>query len=1015
MGWAEESLGAEGFENPKRASGELTLLERQLGATAAGRIHAAALKTTEPDEVVAAFDRIREGLHGLPEPALSRLLDWLPAVFHASTFTPRLLAARPGLLRWLAGSRTLVREKAVEHYRCEALAATRRVGLTDAEGLQRRLRRYKYRELLRLMVRDAVLRAPVSELGREQAALAEALIGAALAWAERWLRARYGTPDTPGFCVLGMGKLGGEDLNFSSDVDLIYLYRADGHTSGGSAGALPTVQYYTRLGEVLTQALSRVTAEGFCYRVDLNLRPQGRSGAMVLSLPAMLGYYERYGRMWERSALTKARAVAGDAQLAAELLSDLGPFLWRRSLDLSAVDGLRDLKAQINMRGKASADDVKLGPGGIREVEFFVNALQLLQGGKDPTLRDARTLRALRKLERSGFVTGPDADALEEAYLFLRRVENRLQMLEERQTQTLPSGKRERQRLAVSLGYSGWEPFHEELERHRRYVLGAFTTLLGQTARGEVPDEPQLALALDVDLSPQARQEALRERGFEDPERALAELERLARVRGSPFADGGSGVKAVRLLSELAQTPDPDQALLHFSDFLSHLHHPEGYLGLLTSLPRASRRLFNLFGQSDYLSRIFLRHPELLDALVQHQLDEAVKTPERIRQELAARLARHTDAEERHGAMPRFKNEELLRIGLNDIGGDLALPEVARQLSAVADAILDETLFLALEEQRERHGLPLDEQGQREGLVVIAMGKLGGYELGYHSDLDLLFVYSGNGQAETSGGSRGSVTHHEYFAKAVQRLLTLLTVQLREGYLYKTDARLRPSGNQGPLVVSLDMLREHHQKRAQLWERQALIKARPAAGDATRFAPLREEVLAPLVYERPLPPDAAAEIDRLRTRMERELARESADQLNPKLGQGGLVDVEFTVQYLQLVHGREHPPVRTPQTLAAIEALLAEGCLTPSDAEALRQGYLFLRRVENRLRLIHASSLAQMPTQGRPLAQLARRLGVLGSAPGETFLAQYRACASRVRDVYARVLRSPLSSQRKPS
>ncbi|HZI02942.1 MAG TPA: bifunctional [glutamate--ammonia ligase]-adenylyl-L-tyrosine phosphorylase/[glutamate--ammonia-ligase] adenylyltransferase, partial [Archangium sp.] len=710
-------MRAEGFENPKRAAGELTLLERELGTSAAGRIHAAALKTTEPDEVVAAFDRIREGLHGLPEPALSRLLDWLPSVFHASTFTPRLLAARPGLLRWLAGTRTLGREKPGEHYRCEALAATRRVGLTDAEELQRRLRRYKYRELLRLMVRDAVLRAPVPELGREQAALAEALLGAALAWAERSLGARYGTPDTPGFCVLGLGKLGGEDLNFSSDVDLIYLYRADGHTSGGSAGALPTVLYYTRLGEALTQALTRVTAEGFCYRVDLNLRPQGRSGAMVLSLPAMLSYYETFGRMWERAALLKARAVAGDAGLAAELLGHLSPFLWRRSLDLSAVDGLRDLKAQINMRGKASADDVKLGPGGIREVEFFVTALQLLQGGKDPVLREPRTMRGLRKLERAGFVSGPDADALEEAYVFLRRVENRLQMLEERQTQALPTGERERRRLATSLGFADWETFRTELERHRRFVLEAFNTLLGQTARDEVPDEPLLALALDPDLPPEQRREALAQRGFADPERALAELERLAGVPHSPFMDGGSGVKAVRLLSELAQTPDPDQALLHFSDFLARLHQPEGYLRLLTGMPRASRRLFNLFGQSDYLSRIFLRHPELLDALVQAQLDEALKSSERIRQELGARLGRHPDAEAKHGAMPRFKNEELLRIGLNDIGGDLSVPEVARQLTAVADGILDECLFLALEEQRERYGLPLDASGQREGLV----------------------------------------------------------------------------------------------------------------------------------------------------------------------------------------------------------------------------------------------------------------------------------------------------------
>jgi len=1006
MPWTEDALRAEGLEHPKRAAQELSALEAALGDAAARHILDAALRTPEPEALLAAFERIREGLQALPGPARARLLDWLPALFLASGFAPRLLSTRPGLLRGLAGSRTLTREKSREHYLREASGATRHVALSDTKALHRRLRRYKYRELLRLMVRDAALRAPMVELGREQSALAEALIAAALAWAERSLQARHGAPDVPGFCVLGMGKLGGEDLNFSSDVDLVYLYRADGHTRGGVAGSLPLVQYYTRLGETLTQALTQVTAEGFCYRVDLNLRPQGRAGAMVLSLPASLAYYEGFGRTWERAALLKAREVAGDASLARELLDALEPFLWRRALDFSVVDDLRDLKARIDMRGKASTEDVKLGPGGIREVEFFVNALQLLQGGRDPSLREPRTTRALRKLERAGFVPGPVADGLEEAYLFLRRVENRLQMREERQTQTLPTDARERLRLATSLGYPDWGALSAELERHRRLVQESFTTLLGQTARDEVPDEPLLALALDPDPPREERRAALGQRGFADPERALAELERLAQVPHSPFRDGGSGVEAVRLLSELARTPDPDQALLHFSDFLARLHHPEGYLALLTRMPRASRRLFNLFGQSDYLSRIFLRHPELLDSLLQARLDEAEKSPERIRQELAARLARHPDAEARHAAMPRFKNEELLRLGLNDIGGDLTVPQVARQLTAVAEALVDECLFLALEEQRERYGQPVDASGQREGLVVIALGKLGGEELGYHSDLDLLFVYSGTGQADTSGGSRGAITHHEYFAKTVQRLMTLLQVQLREGHLYTIDTRLRPSGNQGALVVSEGALREHHLKRARLWERQALIKARPAAGDSTRFGALRDELLTPLVYERPLPPDAAAEIDRLRMRMERELAHENAHQLNPKLGHGGLVDVEFTVQYLQLLHGGRHPRVRGPHTLTALDALQAEGLLAAGDADVLRQGYLFLRRVENRLRLVHASSLAHMPTQGRPLALLARRLGVLGATPGEAFLATYRACAARVRDVYSRFLRA---------
>ncbi len=460
----------------------------------------------------------------------------------------------------------------------------------------------------------------------------------------------------------------------------------------------------------------------------------------------------------------------------------------------------------------------------------------------------------------------------------------------------------------------------------------------------------------------------------------------------------------MRFLSEIARTPDPDQALLHFAEFIGNLRAPAGYLGVLTRLPRVSRRLVNLFGQSDYLSRYFLRHPELLDAMVQGQFDQADKPPERIREELSQRASRYPDPEERLGALRRIKNEESLRIGLNDIGGELEVPEVARQLSAIADGVLDEVLFVCEGELRERYGEPLTGK-THETLSVIGMGKLGGRELGYHSDLDLIFVYSGTGQEDTSGGSRGKITHHEYFAKVAQRLIHYLQMQLREGILYKTDARLRPSGNKGTLVVSQEALRAHHEKHAQLWERQALVKARGAAGDLAAFAKLQQEWLHPLVYERALPDDAAAEIDRMRGRMEKEIAQETAEKLDAKTGHGGLVDVEFATQYLQLVHGRAHPAVRSPNTLEAIAALAREGCIPAADAEALRAGYLFHRRVENRLRLIHGNSLSQLPTSGRPLALLARRLGHVGADPGAAFLAEYRAYAARVREVYARVLR----------
>jgi glutamate-ammonia-ligase adenylyltransferase len=982
---------------------DLELLAVHLGQTGARRIAAAARRSFDPDAAIAAFGRLAHALASTPA---DRLIEPLTALFEASDFVPRLLAARPGLLRWIAGSQTLRREKSAEEFEREAQAAVRRT-LSDKTQLVRRLRRYKYRELLRLMFREVALQAPVAAVSREMSLLATAIIKAALWALEQGLRARYGEPSEHGFCVLGLGKLGGEDLNFSSDVDLVYLYRADGHTSGGAEGSQTNVQFYTRLAELLTQALSASEPEGFCFRVDLNLRPQGRSGAIALSLPATCSYYETFGRPWERAALLKMKLVAGDAGLGGELLECVSPFVWRRTLDLAVVNELRDLKEQIDLRGKASRTDVKLGPGGIREVEFFANALQLLHGGRRPSLRERNTIRALRKLESEGLISSTDADGLEEAYLFLRRVENRLQMAEERQTHALPSGEKERGRLAASLGFHGWPGFERELERHRGVVQDAFSKLLGQTAREELPDDPKLALALDIELAEEERLRALAGLGFASPERALSFLEALSRVAQTSFESGAAGpsLQSLKRLSELVRTPDPDQALLHFSELIGQVRARPGYLSFLAQAPQAQRRLLNLFGQSDFLSRYFIQHPELLDLLVQTGISEVHKEPLRIRQELSMRLGRCADAEERLSAMRRFKNEEVLRVGLNDISGDLQVQEVALQLTSIAEAVLDEALLLASEELSARYGDPLGASGL-EQLAVIGMGKLGGQELGYQSDLDLIFVYSGGRDAETSGGSRGRLSHHEYFTKWAQRLLHFMHIKLREGHLYAVDARLRPSGNKGTLVVSQQAFRDHQERRAQLWERQALIKARGVAGDSALFQRLRSEVIEPLTYDRPLPEHASAEIHRMRQRMEREIAREDNAWLNPKTGHGGLVDVEFTTQYLQLLHGGALASVRTPNTLEALDALAAERCIPRADAEILRQGYLFHRRVENRLRLVHGFSLEQLPTSGRPLALLARRLGYFGGDPGSAFLSDYRSYTDRVREVYARIFQT---------
>lgn len=993
-------MGSLGPRAPASARSRERLGEA-LGETDALALFQAAEATFEPGHVLSTLTRLLPALELAPQAGPLAV-----TLVQASEALARLLAMRPGLLRWLWLTR-LERPWPKARTLAAARGALSGIAAEDREGLHRRLRRFKARSLLRLAARELWALAPQQEVGREQADLAEAVLRAALPYVEAPLRARHGTPAPEGFAVLGLGKLGGEDLNFSSDVDLVYLYRGDGETSGGTHGSLPNVTYYARLAEGLTRALSLVTEDGFCFRVDLGLRPEGRAGSAVLSLSAALQYYERAGRTWERAAWVKARGVAGDEALAAALLSGLEPFLWRRSLDFGAVDALRALKAEIDLRGKANASDVKLGPGGIREVEFFAVALQLLHGGKAPALRMGPTLPALARLADAGLLTHRDAEALADAYVFLRRVENRLQMVEEHQTQRLPSAEKDRLRLARTLGFSSTEALDTELERHRRFVASAFRTLLGQTARHEAPDEPLLAVALDAELDDARRHEALSARGFADAEAALRSLERLRRVlRTSGLQEGpGPGVPAALLLSECARSPDPDQALFFLAEFLGNLVAPLGYLRLLLQRPAVARRLIGLFGQSAFLSGYFVRNPELLDVLVQGEAGSPSKPLERISAELGGRLARSPLDEERLSAMRRFKNEEVLRIGLGDISGDLDVPEVAAQLSALADALLDACLFQAEAEVRERFGPPKLRAGGRAALTVLGLGKLGGGELGYHSDLDLLFVYQGGGaDEETAGGTRGTVGHPEYFARLVQRLLSLLTVQLREGWLYQVDARLRPSGNQGTLVVSEVAFREHHARRAQLWERQALVKARAVAGDMRFGAALRTSVVEPLVYERALPEGAAQEIHRLRQRIEVEVASETAGELDPKAGHGGLVDVEFATQYLQLLHGGRLLEVRGTNTLRALGALQAAAVLAPEDGLTLRTGYLFHRRVENRLRLVHGRALTRLPTAGAPLALLARRLGYGGADPGGAFLAAYRRQTEAVRAAYHRVL-----------
>ena len=976
---------APGWEDADRAERLGARIPAETGLPAA-ELLALCAASADPDGALAGSVRALSSRKDRYGGAASRkALAPLVRISAASRFLAQIIAARPRLLDLLASSRFPERPAPLRASRCK-----------DGVSFARRLRAHKQVEMLRIALND-LSGASIPDVTRDLSRLAERAFEAAVQFHYRRLCALHGPPaersagGPSGFCVLGMGKLGGEELNFSSDADVLYVYDKDGRTQG--ANPIDHFAFYARLAEAVTASVGSPGATpegGFVFRVDLDLRPEGRSGPIVNAIRGLELYYESQGAAWERFALLKARPIAGDLDAGEDALRRLVPFVFRKYFDLKAIDEMRQLKARAEKEAaRAPGIDLKLGRGGIREIEFFVQALQLLHGGRDPNLRVRGTMKALDRLLYAGLISSRDRDELAEAYVVLRRLEHRVQMLAERQTHSMPEDVRENQRLARRTGYQDASAMSADLALHRSRVEARFKDLL-RVASGSGPSEdPRAAAAADPDATPEQRAAALAELGFDQPDASAEELARLAQKRGTPFQQAQP--LGAALVTELAAAPDPDQALRHLADLYGGLVHPHATSELLAQSPRTTRLLISLFGSSDYLSRQLLRHPELIDQLVLRGAAALVRERADLRDDLANRLRPLSplDVEAALTELRRFRNEEVLRIALHDVAGALAVEQVSRQLSDLADACVDACFALARAEIEKRYG-------KRDAeMVVLALGKLGGRELGYHSDLDLLFLYS-------SAGEHGA--NHEYFARIAQKLISHLTLPLREGFLYRIDTRLRPSGSAGPLVVSFDALASYHGREARLWERQALLRLRPVAGDEALFERAFAQVIEPSVY-RPIDRAAAAkELLSMRERIEREIADESPGRYNSKLGRGGLVDVEFAVQFLQLAHGADDPQIRSANTPQALGLLLEHGHLAAQDHAPLARGYRFLRRLESRLRIVRDRSVDRLPEGGAELLRLARRMGYSGPRAGDDLLSDYQRTAAGIRQAFLRVL-----------
>lgn len=1029
-----------GYREPRRSATNLVLLREPLARDDFfADLLQDALAAASPDDALNFLERlsntvVRDDLLRVLE--VASLRRPLLTILGASPFLAGILCRDAHYLQRLLLAQDLQRSKTA----ADMAAELRKLIGDDADftRLQDGLRRYKRREILRIGARDL---CGLDDLAATTAALSDlaaACLDRACQICDLLLRAEYGSPllsepeddeaVEPAFCVLGMGKFGGRELNFSSDIDLIYVYSSErGETAGiadGRGGVRNRIglhQYYVKLAEMLTRAIGQATTEGFVFRVDLNLRPEGSRGEMAISQRGAEVYYESWGQSWERAAMLKARPVAGCIALGERLLKALEPFIYRRYLDYGMVEDIKTMKMKVDhnlARQREGELNLKLGRGGIREIEFFIQALQLIYAGKNPHLRERNTLKALELLHAQALIKAEDYRQLRDAYVFLRTVEHRIQVVQERQTHNLPKKDEDVRLLARRCGFADAASFSAELERHRGAVQAIYRDLFF-TSEEKIREEirPEISFLFDTSADPDLVKDLLEAKGFKNIEGAYDNL--LLLRDGGPrsflTARGRRILERIAplLLQEVVDSPEPEMALNNLVRFLGGLRARSTFYALLAENHQIIRLLVNLFGTSQFLSRIFIQNPEILDVLVSRQDFVISKNHERLRNDLAELLTRTEDYEGKLDALRRFRNEEFLRIALHDLSGKLSLAEGTEQLSLLAEVCLEQSVEIARAELRPRFGLPMLEiqggESREAAFAVVGMGKLGGRELTYHSDLDIIFVFEADGRnapAQDSDHERfRELTNQEYFSRLAQRIISVLTLQTREGHVYKIDTRLRPSGNQGPLVTSLPAFERYHQDNAALWERQALTKARVVTGPA-EFAEKLERIFVHQVYQREMPPELKGEIYRLRGRMETEIARESTDHFNIKTGRGGMVDVEFLAQYLQLLYGREHPELRVPNTTQLLGVLNRLHRLSGADLEALGSGYVFLRRLENKLRLVHDQSISELSGDRNYLMKLARRLGYPERPlrPDQAFLADYRRITENIRAVFERFL-----------
>ncbi|WP_339896626.1 bifunctional [glutamate--ammonia ligase]-adenylyl-L-tyrosine phosphorylase/[glutamate--ammonia-ligase] adenylyltransferase [uncultured Gilvimarinus sp.] len=919
-------------------------------------------------------------LEGAPNaPEATEFNAELRYVLATSEFVAKTLSINPGHLAALARGE-LFRAQTEDDI---AALATKLAECADQAALDRTLRLARNRAMVRIIWRDFTRAASMTETTAELSAVADTMIHGALNWHYRALIERFGEPvgQSSGavqpLVVLGMGKLGARELNVSSDIDLIFSYPEAGETNGEKK-TLSNQEFFIRLGQKLIQSLDANNADGFVFRVDMRLRPHGQSGALVQNFDAMESYYQSQGRDWERYAMIKARPVAwvaGGEPACDELMQLLAPFTYRQYVDFSVIESLRAMKGLINrqVQRKGMDSDVKLGVGGIREVEFVVQLFQLIRGGRDLALRERQVCKLLPLLEQEKYLPDGAGKQLLEAYVFLRNTEHAIQGYQDRQTQSLPADELGCLRLARVMGYPDWAAFFADLEIHRERVNNEFQQVIADPDSEHEVDSESLDAWFSVweATGPDEQAlEVLREANWVNAERVLALLEDLRQSRPVLSMQASSRTRLdafmPRLLHALDQAPEIEAAegLKRVLPFVEAVARRSAYLVLLVENPTAMQQLVRLSAASPWIADQLAAHPILLDELLTPESLYAPPAKDELRDEMRREVLRMSwdDLEGHMESLRYFRSAHALRVAASEVTGALALMKVSDYLTYIAEVILEHVLAVAWENMVARHGYPCRKDGTQErepNLIIVGYGKLGGIELGHGSDLDLVFIHDTDTQGSTDGDK--SVDNQTFYTRLCQRMIHIITTQMASGQLYEVDMRLRPSGNSGMLVTSLAAYEKYQFTEAWTWEHQAAVRARPVAGDQTlmeRFAKVREAVLVKPRDE----PALRRDVIEMREKMRAHLGSANGDRqlFHLKQDAGGIVDIEFMVQYAVLAWAQKAPELtQYTDNIRILETLEQVGLMAAETVAQLIEAYKAYRSTGHRLALQRQEAVLQ--------------------------------------------------------